>query len=330
MSNELMDKLRRQAQKLQRRAAFPESENELILQAVGLVKEDKLGVPVLIGNPLKIHSAAKKAGALIEGVEIFDNTDKGQIEQLIERYSKRFDNFSETELTEKIGNSISCAMILCKLGEVDCVAAGREFTTAEIIRPALTILGLKQGVKRISSLGVLDIPGFVGPEGSLLALADCAVNPEPNAESLADIAISSAATVRQLLGWEPRVAMLAFSTCGSAQHESIDVVLEAIKLAKEREPHLKIDGEFQLDAAILPDVAKDKVKRGSEVAGCANVLVVPNLHAGNIAVKMVQIFNRANAYGPIVQGLTRPICDFSRSSPLSEMMGNITMMMVRS
>lgn len=163
----------------------------------------------------------------------------------------------------------------------------------------------------------------------MLALADCAITAQPDAEELAGIAIASADTASTLLGWEPRVAMLAFSTCGSAEHESIDVVREAVQLVHERRPDIACDGEFQLDAAILPQAAEHKVPRESTVAGRANVLVFPNLHAGNIGVKLVQIFGRANAYGPVLQGFAAPVCDFSRSAPLEEMLGNVAMLVVR-
>lgn len=163
----------------------------------------------------------------------------------------------------------------------------------------------------------------------MLALADCAITAQPDAKDLAGIAIASADTVRSLLGWEPRVAMLSFSTCGSAEHESIDVVRQAVALAKELRPGLKVDGEFQLDAALLPQTAEKKVTRSSDVAGRANVLVFPNLHAGNIGVKLIQIFGRANAYGPVLQGFAKPVCDFSRSAPVEEMLGNVAMLVIR-
>ena len=170
---------------------------------------------------------------------------------------------------------------------------------------------------------------FTLGENGMLALADCAITAQPDAKDLAGIAIASADTVRTLLGWEPRVAMLAFSTCGSAEHESVEVVRQAVELAKKLRPELKIDGEFQLDAAILPQTARKKVKRESSVAGKANVLIFPNLHAGNIGVKLIQIFGHANAYGPVLQGFAKPVCDFSRSAPVEEMLGNVAMLVIR-
>ena len=163
----------------------------------------------------------------------------------------------------------------------------------------------------------------------MLALADCAITAQPDAEDLAGIAISSADTVSALTGWEPRVALLAFSTKGSAEHETIDVVRAAVQRVHELRPGILGDGELHLNAAIIPAVAAHKVKGDSPVAGRANVLIFPNLHAGNIGVKLVQIFGHANAYGPVLQGFAQPVCDFSRSAPVEEMLGNVAMLIIR-
>lgn len=329
MSQNLIDKLAEQARKNPQTVAFPEAENEMILKAAREVKDAQLGTPLLIGSPAAISAAADAAGVELSDITCFDNTDPDTLNALARRYTSRFDDLSEKSVLRKAKDPVNCAMMLCKLDEVDCVAAGRQYTTAEVISSAMSIVGLKEGFETISSLGILNIPGFDGTQGQFLALGDCAVNPAPDATGLADIAISSAATVRRLLDWEPRVAMLSFSTCGSSEHESIEVILNAIDIVKKREPDLKIDGEFQLDTAIIPRVAQNKMKRDSDVAGKANVLIVPNLHAGNIGVKLVQIFAGADAYGPVLQGFAKPICDFSRGAPLSEMMGNIIMLIVR-
>ena len=217
-------------------------------------------------------------------------------------------------------------MFLLKLHHVDCVAAGKEYSTGDVIFESIAIVGMQEGVESVSSLGIADIPGFDGPQGAMLALADCAITAQPDAKDLAGIAISSADTVSTLLGWDPRVAMLAFSTCGSSEHESIEVIREAIGIVSESRPDIKIDGEFQLDSAIIPQVAERKVKWESDVAGKANVLIFPNLHAGNIGVKLIQIFGHANAYGPVLQGFAQPVCDFSRSAPVDEMLGNVAML----
>lgn len=209
------------------------------------------------------------------------------------------------------------------------MAAGKEYSTGDVIFESIAIVGMQEGVESVSSLGIADIPGFDGPQGTMLGLADCAITAQPDAKDLAGIAISSADTASKLLGWDPRVAMLAFSTCGSSEHESLEVIREAVQIVRESRPDIKIDGEFQLDSAIIPQVAERKVKWESEVAGKANILIFPNLHAGNIGVKLIQIFGHANAYGPVLQGFSQPVCDFSRSAPVEEMLGNVAMLVIR-
>lgn len=329
MTENLIDKLELEARQNPKRIVFPESNNEMILQAAQEVVNKKIGYPVIVGNQETVESFAKEVGVNTEGFTYYDHTDEAFRNELAAEYLSKFDDMSEKAVKRKAKEAVNTAMFLLKLQKADCVAAGREYTTADVIIATQTIVGLQEGCCSVSSLGILNVPGFEGPEGSMLAIADCAVNAAPDSNDLADIAISSADTVHSLMKWEPRVGMLAFSTCGSSEHESIDVIREAIEIVKKRRPDIKIDGEFQLDAAINPNVAKKKVKKESEVAGKANILIFPNLHAGNIGVKLIQTFGKADAYGPVLQGFALPVCDFSRSAPLSEMMGNIIMLIIR-
>lgn len=329
MSNDIIAKLERRAKSNPQKIAFPESGNEMILKAAQEVVQREIGMPCLIGRKTDIEAAAVSFGVSVQGFEYFDNSDEVAISKLVMDYTEKFSDLSDKSVKRKAKNAVNCAMFLEKLGIVDCVAAGRECTTAEVIIAAQSIIGLKEGFSTVSAAGILNIPGYEGPEGSMLAISDPAINPAPDANMLADIAISTADTAEALLEWEPRIAMLSFSTCGSSEHESIDVLRAAIGLVRQRRPELKIDGEFQLDSAIIPNTAEKKVQRDSDVAGRANILIFPNLHAGNIGVKLVQIFGKADAYGPILQGFALPVSDFSRSAPLSEMMGNIIMLIVR-
>ena len=191
------------------------------------------------------------------------------------------------------------------------------------------IIGLKEGITTVSSIGLCEIPGWQGSEGSLLAIGDSAVCTNPDAEQLASIAISACDTVRELLDWEPRCAMVCYSTLGSGQGELIDKVTQALQIAREKRPDLLIDGEFQLDAAIVPAVAEKKVRRESRVAGRANVVIWPDLNVGNVAVKLIQQFGHADAYGPMLQGFKKVVCDCSRGAPVSEIVGNIVISAVR-
>lgn len=329
MSDSIIRKLEKQAQSNPQNIAFPESGNEMILRAASEVVSRGIGFPWLIGRQTAIEGAAALLGVSTDGFKFFDNTDEVAIGQLVSEYTARYDDLTEKTVSRKAKDPINCAMFLLKLGKVDGVAAGRECTTADVIIAAQSIVGLKDGFSTVSSVGFMDIPVFEGSEGNILAIADPAINPSPDANMLAEIAISTADTAAALLGWEPRIAMLSFSTCGSAEHESIDVIRAAIEIVRQRRPELKIDGEFQLDAAVFPKLAEKKVKRPSDVAGKANILVFPNLHASNISVKIVQFIFKADSYGPVLQGFNKPVCDFSRSAPLSEMMGNIIMLIVR-
>lgn len=329
MSESFFERLEQQAKTDPKRIAFPEADNEMILRAACELVKLGAGKPTLIGNPQEIRQRLQEYGLSEDGITLFDNTDTIVCEATAAEYSAKFPDLSEKSVLRKIKNPLNCAMFLTKLNRTDCVAAGRSYTTADVIISAQSILGLKEGSGVVSSLGIVNAPNFTGSEGGMLAIADCAINPFPSADELADIAVNSADTVSALMGWEPRVAMLSFSTCGSSEHESIDVIRSSIDVVKTRRPNLKIDGEFQLDTAILPAVAKKKVPRESDVAGKANVLIFPNLHAGNIGVKLIQIFGGADAYGPVLQGFAYPVCDFSRSAPLSEMLGNILILLVR-
>lgn len=328
--NEFLQTMIDRASKDPGRVCFPESSNPDILKCAAAVVERGMGEPLLIGNQEIVESTAAKAGVLTDGFAFFDNTDDSMREFLAEKYKALgLSEYSHKAVVRKSKDPVNCGMLLLRCGEVDCVAAGKDYSTGDVVFSAMSFVGLADGVESPSSLGIADIPGFEGPQGSMLGLADCAITAQPDAADLAGIAISSADTARTLLGWEPRVALLAFSTKGSAEHETIDVVREAVRRVHELRPDIACDGELQLDAAIIPAVAAHKVHEESPVAGKANILVFPNLHAGNIGVKMVQIFGHANAYGPVLQGFRLPVCDFSRSAPVEEMLGNVAMLIVR-
>ena len=327
--NEFMQEMMERARLSPKRVCFPEAASDDILRCAARVVEGGIGTPVLIGSEESVRAQASDVGVPTDGFEFFDNADEDARAALASRYTAAYDDYSEKAIARKSKDPVNCGMILLKLGEVDCVAAGKERSTGDVVFSAMSFVGLADGVESPSSLGIADIPGFEGPQGRMLGLADCAITAQPDAADLAGIAIASADTARTLLGWEPRVAMLAFSTKGSAEHDSIDVVRDAVSRVHDLRPDILCDGELQLDAAIIPAVAEHKVKGESPVAGRANILIFPNLHAGNIGVKLIQIFGHANAYGPVLQGFRLPVCDFSRSAPVEEMLGNVAMLVVR-
>lgn len=329
MNQRLMEELTARAKGAHKRVVFPESDCVDILRCAEILLREDIADVLLVGRQEEVEALAADNGVSIAGATFFDHTSEEERQRLVEPVLAASDMFKEKAILRRAKKPLNAAMFLVLTGAADCCAAGRVCTTGDVIIAAQTIIGLEEGVSSISSIGIVDAPGFEGPEGSMLAIGDCAINVSPDATTLADIAIASADTVSSLLGWTPRVAMLAFSTDGSAEDPSLDVIREGIRIARERRPELKVDGEFQLDTAINEVSASRKLTRESEVAGRANVLIFPNIHAGNIGVKLIQTFGHANAYGPIIQGFARPICDFSRSAPVSEMMGNILMLLVR-
>lgn len=327
--SELINDLMIRAKNNPKRVAFPESGNSDILRVAQQTYSRGIGFPVLFGKKEAIEVLAKEAGVSTSGFSFVDYEDEGKRQVLASKYCEKYADISQKSVLRKAKSPLNCAMFLLKLGMVDAVAAGKDYSTGDVLISAQTIVGLQEGVESVSSLGIADIPGFDGSQGSLLGLADCAITAQPDEKDLAGIAIASADTAKILFGWEPRVAMLAFSTCGSAEHESINVVRKGVELVHKMRPDIKCDGEFQLDSAIIPEIAAKKVKRESMVAGRANILIFPNLHAGNIGVKLIQIFGKANAYGPVLQGFALPVCDFSRSAPVEEMLGNVAMLVLR-
>ena len=329
MNQEFLSSLTDRAKLLHKHIVFPEADCADILKCAENLLNQEIADVTLVGNPDQINELAQSENINISGATFFNNASEYERETLVEPVLAATDMFSEKSIRRKAKNSLNAAMFLVLIGKADCCAAGRVLTTGEVIIAAQTIIGLQEGVGTVSSIGIVDAPGFNGPEGSMLAIGDCAINVLPDASTLADIALSSADTVSGLLNWEPRIAMLAFSTDGSSEDESLDVIREGISIARERRPELKIDGEFQLDTAINPTSASRKLSRPSDVAGQANILIFPNIHAGNIGVKLIQTFGHADVYGPVLQGFKKPICDFSRSAPISEMMGNILMLLVR-
>ncbi len=323
-----MGQLQLKARANPQRVVFPEADEEKILRAARQVQDMGVAYPILIGEPKAVSVLAGSIGVSLEGITVADHTDTGKVEQFAIRYAKTNPDFPASAVKRMLKAPLNFAAMMVKLDEADCMVAGLSHTTGEVIMASEMIIGLKEGISTVSSMGIMSIPGYEGPEDNLLAIADCAVCPAPDSKELADIAISTADTVKSLLGWEPRVALLSFSTKGSASHERVDTVLKTLEIVRERRPDLLIDGELQLDSAIILEVAKRKVTGGSPVAGRANILIFPDLNSGNIGVKLVQCFARAVAYGPLLQGFAKPVSDLSRGAPVKEIVGAATMVAV--
>jgi phosphate acetyltransferase len=326
---DVMKELEARAKANPQRVVLPEADEEKILRAACEVRDRGLALPILIGEPGSVSALSQSLGLSLQGMTVVDHRDEAKVEDLAGRFAEVNADYPVRAVKRMLRDRLNFGAMMVRLGEADCMVAGLSHTTAEVIMASEMILGLREGISTVSSMGILSIPGFKGSEGDILAIADCAVCPVPGSKELADIAISTADTVRKLLGWEPRVALLSFSTKGSAGHERVDTVLEALQMARERRPELLIDGELQLDAAIVPEVAAKKVPEESAVAGKANVLIFPDLESGNIGVKLVQQFAHAIAYGPLLQGFAKPVSDLSRGAPVEEIVGAITMVVVR-
>lgn len=326
----VLEQIYEKAKSNPQKVAFPEALNKKILQAAYETGKEGYIIPVLVGDAEAIKHAISEEQyeeAVFEIVDIEEETYKNS---LIEKYvALPYTLLKEKALNRRMKDALYYAMVMQAVGEADVTFAGIDYTTGDVLLAGQMIIGLKPGISTISSIGLCDIPGYEGSEGSLLAVGDSAVCTNPTAEQLASIAISACDTVKSLLDWEPKCACVCYSTLGSGQGELVDKVVEAVKIANEQRPDLLIDGEFQFDAAISPVIAEKKVKRESKVAGKANVVIWPDLNVGNVAVKLIQQFGHADAYGPMLQGFNKVVCDCSRSAPVSELKGNIVISAVR-
>lgn len=326
----VIDQIFEKAKSNPQKVVFPEALNEKMMQAAFEAGNEGYIYPILVGNKTEIEQAVQERGYDLSVFTVVDIEDEEYRKTLIEKYIALPDTrLKEKALNRRMQDKLQFAMVMQAVGDADVTFAGIDYTTGDVLLAGQMIIGLKPGIETISSIGLCDIPGFEGSEGSLLAVGDSAVCTNPNAQQLASIAISACDTVKSLLDWQPRCACVSYSTLGSGQGELIDKVTEAVKIANELRPDLAIDGEFQLDAAISPSVAAKKVKRESKVAGQANVVIWPDLNVGNVAVKLIQQFGHADAYGPMLQGFKKVVCDCSRGAPVSELKGNIVISAVR-
>lgn len=325
----LIETLIDKAKQNPKRVALPECDAENTLVVARRILDEGIGTPVLVNDPAVIEETAKKAEVSLDGMEIVDNTDEEARAALVSRYMQGGPRMlSEKSYNRRAKHPMYYAMIMEAVGDVDCTFAGYVATTGEVLMTAQNTIGLSDGVDVSSIMAIVEVPGFDGPEGDTIVFADCGLNPEPTSEELASIAIATADNAKAILGWDPKVAFLSFSTLGSGTSASVENTQKALEIAKRRRPDIKFDGEFQLDAAIVPKVAERKVKRESDVAGQANVLIFPDLDAANLAIKIVQLFAHGKGFGHTLSGFKLPISDSSRSSSVDEMIGDIAMLVI--
>lgn len=308
---------------------LPEGEEERNLKAAAIINEEKLARIILIGDAKVIEEKAKSFGINIDGITIVNP----QTSEYLQKYAKEFyelrksKGITEEKALETVKDPMYFGTMMVKMDDADGMVSGAIHTTGDLLRPGLQIIKTSPGVNVVSSFFVMITNSKYGHDGVLL-FADCAVNPMPDENQLASIAISTAETAKSLVGMDPKVAMLSFSTKGSASHDVVTKVVNAVKIANEARPDLAIDGELQADAALVEKVASQKAP-GSKVAGHANVLVFPDLQAGNIGYKLVQRFAGAEAVGPICQGFAKPINDLSRGCSVEDIVNVVSITAVQ-
>lgn len=317
---EFIDELKAKAKENKKRIVLPEGFEERTLTAADIIIKEEFAEVILIGNPNKIDSEAKKLSLKnIDKATIIDpeNHDKKEEYTNLLLDLRKSKGLTREKAEELVVNPLYLSTLMIKSGDADGEVAGAENSTGDVLRPAFQIVKTLPGISVVSGAFIMILPNDEFGDNGMLVFADCAVHPNPTASELAEIAVVTGKTTKSIVGIEPRVAMLSFSTKGSAKHEMVDKVVEATKLAKELDPGLKIDGELQADAAIVEAIGSKKAP-GSEIAGKANVLVFPTLETGNIAYKLVQRMAHAEAIGPVLQGMAAPINDLSRGCSVSD------------
>lgn len=306
--------IREKAKKNPKVIVLPEGEEPRMIKATETIISEGFADLILLGREENIKSKAKELGVKLSSkVKIILPKDSNQLKEYAESYYQLRKNkgISLDEAYKLMENPLYFGALMVYHDDADGLVAGSINATGDVFRPALQTIKTAPGINIVSSSFVMVVPDCPYGEKGIIVFADCALNPEPNAEQLADIAIASAATGKALVGFEPKVAMLSFSTKGSAKHPLVDKVIEATKIALEKKPELLIDGELQADAALIPSIGERKAPN-SKIAGKANVLIFPDLNSGNIAYKLIERLAQAEAIGPVSQGMKKPVNDLSR------------------
>lgn len=321
----LIESIKLKAKQNKQRIVLPEGDEERTLKAADIVFNEDLAKIILLGNRDKILNDASKYGLKgIKNITIVDPLNHPKKEQYINLMLelRRSKGLIYEQAAKLIEDPLYLGTLMIKSGDADGEVAGARNATGDVLRPAFQYVKTMPGISVVSGAFIMIFKDKEFGNDGIMVFADCAVHPDPTESELAEIAVATGKTTRDIAGFEPRIAMLSFSTKGSAKHEMVDKVINATRIAKEMDPSLQIDGELQADAAIIESIGKSKAP-GSIIAGKANVLVFPSLESGNIAYKLVQRMAHAEAIGPILQGMAAPINDLSRGCSVSDIVNLI-------
>ncbi len=324
----LMDEIKQKARAAHKRIVLPEGAEERTVKAAEIIAKEGLAEVILVGNEDEIK--AKSEGLDYTNVRIIDPEKSEKLKSYADKFFdlRKNKGITEEQALKQVKDPLYYACMMIKMGDADGMVAGAINTTANTLRPALQIIKTSPGISVVSSCFIMILPDESYGHNGIMVFGDCAVNPDPDENQLAAIAVSTAKTAAQLTGMTPKVAMLSFSTKGSAKHENVDKVVKATALVKQLAPTLEVDGELQADAALVASVGQLK-SPGSTVAGHANVLIFPDLQAGNIGYKLVQRLAGAEAIGPICQGLAAPVNDLSRGCSVEDIVSVVAITAVQ-
>ena len=325
-----IEEMKKKARTDMKTIVLPEAEDKRVLEAASKVEKEAFAKIILIGNIEKTKELAKENNIDIANIEIIDPEKSEKYAEYVQAFYelRKAKGITEEDAKEIVKNPVYFGMMMVKREDADGLVSGAAHSTSDTLRPALQILKTAPGTKLVSAFFLMNVPNCEYGENGIFVFADSGLNENPDSDKLAEIAASSAKSFEQLVGKEAKVGMLSYSTYGSAKSELTEKVIEATKLLKERYPDIKADGELQLDAAIIPEIAKSKAP-GSEVAGHCNTLVFPNLDAGNIGYKLVQRLAKAEAYGPLCQGIAKPVNDLSRGCSSEDIVGVVAITAVQ-
>lgn len=325
-----IDDIKKRAKEEIKTIVLPEANDIRTLKAVDLMAKDEFCNIVLIGNKEDIKKVANENKLNISRAQIIEPNNSEEFETYVNAFYelRKHKGMTIEKAKELMTDPVFFGMMMVKQGKADGLVSGAAHSTADTLRPALQILKTKPGTKLVSTFVVMSVPNCEYGEEGVFVFSDCGLNQNPNSEELSEIAIASASSFEQIIGKVPKVAMLSYSTYGSAKAEEVDKVRNATNLVKEKMPDLLVDGEMQFDAAIVPDIAKSKAP-GSNVAGKANTIIFPDLQAGNIGYKLVERLAKAEAYGPICQGMAKPVNDLSRGCKAEDIVGVVAITCVQ-